>query len=69
LAKRLNAALTEQDTREPRVREPRQDARDESRFVDLFQCPATGGKGRLGDVGTQSELFKRHALEALRKRD
>lgn len=65
----MNTALTEHETREPRVREPGQDARDESTLVEVFQCPATGGKGRLGDVGMQNERCKRHALEALRKQD
>lgn len=39
----------------PGSESPGQDARDESTFVDVFQCPATGGKERLGDVGMQDE--------------
>ena len=33
---RLNTAVTEQETRESRVREPRQDVRDGGRFVKVF---------------------------------
>lgn len=68
VATRLIIALLEQKMREPLGRRaPGQNARDEKRFVEAFQCPKTGEKGTLGNIVMQSELSKRHALEALRK--
>ena len=70
VAKRLNTAVLEQETRELLdKREPRQNTRQENQFVKVPQGPKTGGKGKLRNVVMQSKLSKRHALKALRKHD